>query len=127
MCGDRATQVFFGFLIRGPFELVGEVEVVPTDDAVFDEAVAGLGDLLFLFFGLLVAMLAYQIMHVARRAMARATKAPWSLRRLRERVLRAGARLIISARRMTLILAATAAPYWAAIWPQIQMLRGADT
>ncbi|GLC62718.1 hypothetical protein PLESTB_001931400 [Pleodorina starrii] len=57
---------------------------------------------------LLVAMLAYQIMHVARRAMARATKAPWSLRRLRERVLRAGARLIISARRMTLILAATA-------------------
>lgn len=75
---------------------------------------------------LLVAMLAYQIMHVARRAMARATKAPWSLRRLRERVLRAGARLIISARRMTLILAATAAPYWAAIWPQIQMLRGAD-
>ena len=57
--------------------------------------------------------------------MARATKAPWSLRRLRERVLRAGARLIISARRMTLILAETAAPYWAAIWPQIQMLRRA--
>ena len=45
---------------------------------------------------LLIAVLAYQIMHVARRAMARATKAPWSLRRLRERVLRAGARLIIS-------------------------------
>ncbi len=31
---------------------MGKVEVVPTDDAVFDEAVAGLGDLLFLFFGL---------------------------------------------------------------------------
>nr|WP_240686423.1 hypothetical protein [Aliiroseovarius marinus] len=52
MCGNRAPQVFSGFLIRGLFELVGEVEVVPTDDAVFDEAVAGLGDLLFLFFGL---------------------------------------------------------------------------
>lgn len=74
---------------------------------------------------LLIAVLAYQIMHVARRAMARATKVPWSLRRLRERVLRAGARLIISARRMTLILAETAAPFWAAVWPQIQMLRGA--
>jgi len=74
---------------------------------------------------LLIAMLAYQIMHVARRAMARATKTPWSLRRLRERVLRSGARLVISARRMTLILAEAAAPFWAAIWPQIQMLRGA--
>lgn len=75
---------------------------------------------------LLIAMLAYQTMHVARRAMARATGSAWSLRRLRERVLRAGARLIISARRMTLILAEAAAPFWAAIWPQIQTLRGAS-
>jgi hypothetical protein len=75
---------------------------------------------------LLIAMLAYQVMHVARRAMTRTTKTPWSLRRLRERVLRAGARLVISARRMTLILAEAAAPFWAAVWPQIQMLRGAS-
>ena len=46
--------------------------------------------------------MAYQLMHVARRAMARATGTGWSLRRLRERFLRDGARLIISARRMTL-------------------------
>ena len=75
---------------------------------------------------LLIAMLAYQTMHVARRAMARATRSPWSLRRLRERVLRAGARLVISARRMTLVLANAAAPFWAAISPQIQGLRGAS-
>lgn len=75
---------------------------------------------------LLIAMLAYQIMHVTRRAMARKTKTPWSLRRLRERVLRAGARLVVSARRMTLILAEAAAPLWAAVWPEIQMLRGAS-
>ena len=75
---------------------------------------------------LLIAMLAYQVMHVARRAMARKTKTSWSLRRLRERVLRAGARLVISARRMTLILAEAAAPFWAAVWPEIQMLRGAS-
>lgn len=74
---------------------------------------------------LLIAMLAYQVMHVGRRAMARATGSAWSLRRLRERVLRGGARLVISARRMTLILADAAAPFWAAIWPQIQTLRGA--
>ena len=51
-------------------------------------------------------------MHVARGAMARATGAAWSLRRLRERVLRGGGRLVISARRMTLILAEAVAPFW---------------
>jgi hypothetical protein len=75
---------------------------------------------------LLIAMLAYQVMHVARRAMARATGTAWSLRRLRERVLRGGARLVTSARRATLILAGAVAPFWAAIWPQIQILRGAS-
>ena len=44
---------------------------------------------------LLIAMLAYQIMHVARRAVARATGTAWSLRRLRERVLRGGARRLV--------------------------------
>lgn len=75
---------------------------------------------------LLVALLAYQTMHVARRAMARATGSAWSLRRLRERVLRGGGRLVISARRMTLILAEAVAPFWAVLWPQIQTLRGAS-
>jgi hypothetical protein len=75
---------------------------------------------------LLIAMLAYQVMHVARRATARATGTACSLRRLREHVLRGGARLVISARRATLILAGAIAPFWAAIWPQIQLLRGAS-
>jgi hypothetical protein len=75
---------------------------------------------------LLIACLAYEIMHIARRAMARATGAGWSLRRLRERVLRAGARLTVSARRMTLALSAAAAPFWSAIWPQITALHWAD-
>jgi hypothetical protein len=75
---------------------------------------------------LLISMLAYEVMHVARRAMARATGSAWSLRRLQERVLRGGARLIISARRATMILAGAVAPFWAAIWPQIQELRGAS-
>jgi hypothetical protein len=48
---------------------------------------------------LLIACLAYQVMHIARRAMGKATETGWSLRRLRERVLRAGARLVVSARR----------------------------
>jgi hypothetical protein len=75
---------------------------------------------------LLIACLAYEVMHIARRAMARATGTGWSLRRLRERVLRAGARLTVSARRMTLALSSAAAPFWAAIWPQITALHWAD-
>jgi len=59
---------------------------------------------------LLVACLACQIMHIARRAMAKATEPGWSLRRLRERVLRAGTRLVISGRRMVPALSSPAAP-----------------
>ena len=38
---------------------------------------------------MLLSMMAYQLMHIARRAMARVTGTGWSLRRLRERVPRA--------------------------------------
>ena len=74
---------------------------------------------------MLISLMAYQVMHIARRAMARATGTGWSLRRLRERVLRAGARLIISARRMTLTLSTAAAGFWAILWPQITALQWA--
>lgn len=70
---------------------------------------------------LLIACLAYQVMHIARRAMAKATGTGtgWSLRRLRERVLRAGARLTISGRRMVLAHSPTAAPFWSVLWPRL--------
>ncbi|MFN4128482.1 MAG: transposase [Paracoccaceae bacterium] len=68
---------------------------------------------------LLIALLAYEVMHIARRAMAQATGTGWSLRRLRERVLRAGAQLILSGRRMTLALSSAAAPFWALLWARI--------
>jgi len=75
---------------------------------------------------LLVSCLAYQVMHIARRTMAKATGTGWSLRRLRERVLRAGARLVVSGRRMTLALSSAAAPFWSALWPGILALHWAD-
>jgi hypothetical protein len=75
---------------------------------------------------LLIACLAYQVMHIARRAMEKATGTGWSLRRLRERMLRVGARLAVSARRMTLALSAAAAPFWAALWLRIIALHWAD-
>jgi hypothetical protein len=57
--------------------------------------------------------------HITRRTMAKATSTGWSLR---ERVLRAGARLVVSGRRMTLALSSAAAPFWQALWPRIQAL-----
>lgn len=75
---------------------------------------------------LLVSCLAYQVMHIARRVLAKATGTGWSLRRLRERVLRAGARLVVSGRRMTLALSSAAAPFWSALWPGILALHWAD-
>jgi hypothetical protein len=75
---------------------------------------------------LLISCLAYQVMNIARRAMEKATGTGWSLRRLRERVLRAGARLTISGRQMTLALSSAAAPFWSALWPRLMALHWAD-
>jgi hypothetical protein len=75
---------------------------------------------------LLIACLAYELMHIARRAMAKATGTGWSLRRLRERVLRAGARLVVSGRRMTLAISSAAAPFWSKLWPRLLALHWAD-
>lgn len=65
-------------------------------------------------------------MHIARRAMEKATKTGWSLRRLRERVLRAGARLVVFARHMTLTLSSSVAPSWAVLWPRLTALQWSD-
>ena len=75
---------------------------------------------------LLIACLACQVMHIARRAMEKATGTGWSLRRLRERVLRAAARLVVSARRIALALSSAAAPFWAALRPELMALHWAD-
>lgn len=52
MCCDRTTKIFLGFGIWCLFELASKVEVVPTDDGVLDEAVAGFRDFLLLLLGL---------------------------------------------------------------------------
>ena len=50
MIADEAAQIFFGLFIGGFFELAGKIEVIPANDTIFDEAVAGFCDfLLFLF------------------------------------------------------------------------------
>ena len=54
------------------------------------------------------------------------TKQGWSLRRFRERVLRAAARVVISGRRVTMVIGETFARSWQLLWPQLERLRYAD-
>src|SRR3954454_24944444 len=69
---------------------------------------------------LLLHLLAYELMHAGRRAMELATHTGWSLRRFRERVLRVGGRVLLHARRVTLVVAQTAAGFWSALWPRFE-------
>ena len=69
---------------------------------------------------LLLHLLAYELMHAGRRAMELATHTGWSLRRFRERVLRVGGRVLLHARRITLVIAQTAAGFWSALWPRFE-------
>ncbi|QGM22386.1 transposase [Spiribacter sp. 2438] len=57
-------------------------------------------------------LLAYELLHVLRAQMEAATGRGWSLRRLRERVLKAAARVQRHARRLHVILERRAATLW---------------
>jgi len=61
---------------------------------------------------LLLHLLAYEVLHSGRCVMEKITRTGWSLCRFRERVLKVGARVVLHARRATLVVAETAAPYW---------------
>lgn len=71
---------------------------------------------------LLLNLLAYGVMHAGRRCMEAATRTGWSLRRYRERVLKAGGRILIHARRATMVVADGAARFWRLIWPAMDRL-----
>ena len=62
---------------------------------------------------------AYELMHTLRAHMEQLTGYGWSLRRLRERVLKAAARLQRSGRRLVVILECRAADDWQALWQRL--------
>ncbi len=75
---------------------------------------------------LLLNILAYEVVHAGRCLMEAATREGWSLRRFRERVLRAAARVVVSGRRVTMIIGEAFANFWQRLWPQLERLRYAD-
>ena len=75
---------------------------------------------------LLLNILAYELVHTGRCLMAAATGQGWSLRRFREHVLRAAARVVISGRRLTMVIGDAFAAFRHRLWPQLQPLRDTE-
>ena len=71
---------------------------------------------------LLLHLLAYEVLHTGRCVMEKITRTGWSLRRFRERVLKVGMRIVLHARRATLVIAETAAAYWQDLWRALDRL-----
>ena len=72
---------------------------------------------------LLMHAIAYNILHVVRRLTEAATGEGWSLQRLRERVLRLPARIVIHARRAVVVIGLNGAALWQAIWHKLARFR----
>jgi hypothetical protein len=68
---------------------------------------------------LLLNLVAYNLMHVARTMLESHTKQGWSLKRLRERVLRLPARVLIHGRRAVVVIGQAAAGLWQGLWNKL--------
>jgi len=86
-----------------------------SDDAVFarNEAL------------LRLHLLAYQAMHTLRVPLEQATATGWSLKRLREQVLKTGARIVVSARQVRVVLARSAVLLWQTLFERLTRLHWA--
>ncbi len=71
---------------------------------------------------LLLNLLAYNIMHTARKLLNEATGQGWSIKRVRERVLRIAARIVVSARYATVVISRDVAHWWRALCAQLTRL-----
>ena len=76
---------------------------------------------------LLVAALAYNVMHTMRTLMEIATQEGWSLLRLRERVLRTASRVLLHGRRVTFVINEGTAKWWRGLLQQLTRLKPAPT
>jgi hypothetical protein len=72
---------------------------------------------------LLMNALAYNVVHAVRALLERATGCGWSLKRVRERVLKAAARLLIHSRYVTMVISPGVAKLWQALWKKLSRLK----
>jgi hypothetical protein len=71
---------------------------------------------------LLMNALAYNLVHIGRALLEEATLEGWSLRRFRERLLRAAGRILVHGRRVVLVLGKPTAELWTALWRRMAVL-----
>ena len=71
---------------------------------------------------LLLNLLAYELLHAGRCVMEHATGTGWSLRRLRERVLRVASRVVRHGGRLMFVIAQHAAADWLRLWGKLGAL-----
>lgn len=71
---------------------------------------------------LLLSALAYNLVHAARVLMEQATGEGWGLRRVRERVLKVPARVLLHARRVVLVIGRESASLWQKLWSKLGVL-----
>lgn len=74
---------------------------------------------------LLLNMLTYNLLHAARVLLEAGTGVGFSIKRLRERVLRIPARLLLHGRRAVLVIADTAAAFWQRLWKRLMVFQAA--
>ena len=72
---------------------------------------------------LLLNALAYNLMHAARTLLATETQKGWSLSRVRERLLRVAARVLVHGRRVTVVIAQAATELWQKLYVSLWRLR----
>jgi len=72
---------------------------------------------------LLLNALAYNVVHTARVLLEQATGEGWSLKRVRERVLKVAARILVHARYITMVIAPAAAKLWQTFWKKLSRLK----
>lgn len=71
---------------------------------------------------LLHSAMAYNLLHGLRLIVAEETSEGWSLQRLRDRVLKTAARVLVHARRATVVIAASSATIWSKLWNRLARL-----
>lgn len=72
---------------------------------------------------LLMNCLAYNMMHVARVLLEQQTQDGWSLQRTRVAVLKVATRFLVHGRRITVVIARSAARWWQGLWMRLANLR----
>lgn len=72
---------------------------------------------------LLVAAMAYNAMHVTRMVIEKQTGTGWSLGRVREQLLKVGARILTHGRRIIVVISGTAVGLWQEVWRGFQCFR----